>query len=61
MNPQTLEILLRIAGLVLLGLVLANFVAAKHFAYAESLSASATIVRQIFYVHCGYIVLIIAY
>jgi len=59
MHP-TLEILLRIAGLVLLGLIVANFVAAKRFEYAKSLVASATIVRQIFYVHCAYIIAIIA-
>jgi hypothetical protein len=51
---------LRIAGLMMVGLVVANFVAAKRFAYAGNLASSSTIVRQIFYVHCSYIVLIIA-
>lgn len=60
MNPTTIEILLRIAGLMLTGLVLANFVAAKRWRYAEGLSASPTIVRQIFHVHCAYIITIIA-
>jgi hypothetical protein len=52
-------ILLRIAGLMCVGLVVANFVGAKRLKYAVSLKASKPIVRQIFYVHCGYIVMII--
>ncbi|MDX1681343.1 MAG: hypothetical protein R3242_11510 [Akkermansiaceae bacterium] len=51
---------LRFAGLIMVGLVVANFVAAKRFRYAANLESSETIVRQIFYVHCGYIVFIIA-
>lgn len=57
MNVLHME--LRVAGLMMIGLVVANFVAAKHFRYADSLAGSDTIVRQIFYVHCAYIVLII--
>lgn len=60
MNTETIEILLRLAGLIMVGLVTANVVAARRFAYAANLSHSARIVRQIFYVHCGYIVAIIA-
>ena len=46
--------------MILTGLVLANFVAAKRWRYAENLAGSAVIVRQVFYVHCAYIVVIIA-
>jgi hypothetical protein len=60
MNVLFLEIGLRIAGLILLGLVLANFVAAKRLRYAHNLAGSATMVRQIFYVHCAYIIAIIS-
>ena len=60
MNDHALILGLRIAGLMMVGLVIANFVAAKRFRYAANLEASDTIVRQIFYVHCSYIVLIIA-
>lgn len=59
MNPQLLEIALRVAGLILIGLTLANFVAAKRFRYRENLAASEVMVRQIFYVHCAYIIAII--
>ncbi len=52
-------ILLRIAGLMCLGLVVANFVGAKLVKYAASLEKSGPIVRQIFYVHCAYIVMLI--
>ncbi|MGY8647014.1 MAG: hypothetical protein ACKVLL_06630 [Verrucomicrobiales bacterium] len=52
-------ILLRIAGLMCLGLVVANFVGAKRMKYAASLEKSGPIVRQIFYVHCAYIVMLI--
>jgi len=52
-------ILLRIAGLMCLGLVVANFVGVKRLKYAASLETSEPIVRQIFYVHCGYIVMLI--
>jgi hypothetical protein len=42
------------------GLVVANFVAAKRWRYAENLAGVAMIVRQVFYVHCAYIVALIA-
>lgn len=51
---------LRIAGLMMTGLVVANFVAAKRWGYAENLAGTTTIIRQVFYVHCGYIVLLIS-
>jgi hypothetical protein len=60
MNVLYLEIGLRIAGLMLLGLVVANFVAAKRLQYAHNLAGSATMVRQIFYVHCAYIIAIVS-
>ncbi|HEX5791292.1 MAG TPA: hypothetical protein VFY13_09055 [Luteolibacter sp.] len=60
MNPDQLEIALRFAGLVLVGLVAANFVAAKRFGYRANLAGCDTIVRQIFHVHCAYIIAIIA-
>ena len=59
MNHEALTLGLRLAGLMVVGLVVANFVAAKRFRYAANLEASDTIVRQIFYVHCAYIILII--
>ncbi len=60
MNALALETGLRAAGLILSGLVLANFVAAKRWRYAQNLAASEAMVRQVFYVHCAYIVVIIA-
>lgn len=60
MNVLFLEMGLRVAGLILLGLVLANFVAAKRLRYAHNLSGSAPMVRQIFYVHCAYIIAIVS-
>lgn len=60
MNALTIEMGLRLAGALLAGLVVANFVAAKRLRYAENLGRSDLLVRQIFYVHCAYIVAIIA-
>lgn len=60
MNVELLEIGLRFAGLILIGLVVANFVAAKRLRYAENLVGAELLVRQIFNVHCAYIVVIIA-
>jgi hypothetical protein len=60
MNALTLEIGLRGVGLILSGLVVANFVAAKRWRYADNLAGSEAMVRQVFYVHCAYIVAIIA-
>lgn len=60
MNTHILEAGLRIAGLIMSGLVVANFVAAKRLRYAANLAGSAVLVRQIFYVHCAYIIAIIA-
>lgn len=60
MNAVTLEIGLRGAGMILSGLVVANFVAAKRWRYADNLAGSEAMVRQVFYVHCAYIVVIIA-
>jgi len=60
MNTEMMGVALRLAGLAQVGLVIANFVAAKRFGYARSLVGAEVIVRQIFYVHCGYIVFLIA-
>ena len=60
MNAVNLEIGLRGAGMILSGLVVANFFAARRWRYAENLAGSEAMVRQVFYVHCGYIVAIIA-
>ncbi len=60
METQMIENGLRLAGAMLTGLVVANFVAARRWNYADNLAGVATIVRQIFYVHCAYIVAIIA-
>ncbi len=60
MNTEFFEIAFRVAGLILCGLVVANFVAARRFVYAENLSACDVMVRQIFHVHCAYIIAIIA-
>lgn len=59
MMETALTLGLRVAGLMMVGLIVANFVAAKRFRYASNLESSDTIVRQIFYVHCGYIILIL--
>lgn len=59
MNPQHLEIALRIAGLMMTGLVAANFVAAKRWRYRENLAGCDVMVRQVFHVHCAYIITII--
>jgi hypothetical protein len=60
MNAHQLELGLRGAGLILTGLVVANFVAAKRFGYARNLAGADLMVRQIFHVHCAYIIAIIA-
>ncbi|MEO5716201.1 MAG: hypothetical protein ABIT37_22160 [Luteolibacter sp.] len=60
MNALQLEFGLRGAGVILLGLVVANFFAAGRFGYARNLAGAEAMVRQIFYVHCAYIVAIIA-
>lgn len=60
MNPFILETTLRIAGLILTGLVVANFIAPKKFNYRSNLAATGVFVRQVFYVHCAYIISIIA-
>ena len=59
MNAETTILLLRLAGLICLGLIVANFVAAPRLGYARNLSGAGNLVRQIFYVHCGYIVFLI--
>lgn len=59
MNAQVLETALRIAGLMMTGLVLANFVAAKRWRYQENLAGCDVMVRQVFHVHCAYIIAII--
>ena len=60
MDQQMIELGLRGAGLMLCGLVVANFVAAKRWNYGENLAGTMPIVRQIFFVHCAYIVVIIS-
>lgn len=60
MNTESLVLLLRLAGLMLCGLVAANHVATGRFRYQENLAGCEVMVRQIFHVHCAYIVAIIA-
>ena len=60
MNPQHLENALRITGLMMTGLVAANFVAAKRWRYRENLAGCDVMVRQVFHVHCAYIIAIIS-
>jgi len=59
MNDQMILWFLRLAGLMCVGLVIANFLAAPRLGYARSLLHAEAIVRQIFYVHCGYIIFLI--
>lgn len=60
MSTEILVYLLHLAGLMLCGLVAANFVATGRFRYHENLAGCEVMVRQIFHVHCAYIVAIIA-
>jgi len=59
MNPEIQMWALRLAGMACLGLVAANIVLGSRLDYARNLEKSDQIVRQIFYVHCGYIVFLI--
>jgi hypothetical protein len=59
MNAQALESALRVAGLMMTGIVLANFVAAKRLRYRENLAGCEVMVRQVFHVHCAYIIAIV--
>lgn len=59
MNYEATIWLLRLAGVMCAGLVGANFVAAPRLGYGRSLRNAEPVVRQIFYVHCGYIVMLI--
>jgi hypothetical protein len=59
MNLFTIETALRIAGLMLTGLIVANYVAAKRWNYSGNLMGTMTIIRQIFHVHSAYVVTII--
>ena len=59
MSTETLVIALRIAGLMMTGIVMANFVAAKRLRYRENLAGCEVMVRQIFHVHCAYIIAIV--
>ncbi len=59
MNAQFLEAGLRVAGLMMAGLVAANFVAAKRWRYRANLADCEVMVRQVFHVHCGYIIAIV--
>jgi len=41
------------------GIVIANFVAAKRLRYHDNLAGCEVMVRQIFHVHCAYIIAIV--
>lgn len=59
MNDPIWEALLRLCGVMLTGLVVANFVAAKRWNYRTNLAGCEVMVRQVFYVHCSYIIVVI--
>lgn len=56
----TLILALWIAGFVQLAIALANFVLPRKLNYRDNLSRLAPMVRQIFIVHSGYIVVLVA-
>ncbi len=56
----TLTTLIRLAGLAQLALIPVNFVAPYKLRYAASLAGATPVVRNIFYVHAGYIVFVLA-
>lgn len=47
-NSQPLEVALRVAGLMMTGLVAANFVAAKRWRYRDNLADCEVMVRLFF-------------
>jgi hypothetical protein len=54
-----LSVWVQIAGAVQLGIGLANLPLAGRLQYRKNLAAASEIVRQIFYVHAAYIVLVV--
>ncbi|MCW1887460.1 hypothetical protein OKA04_22180 [Luteolibacter flavescens] len=59
MTTAFLVIALRVAGLMMTGIAIANFVAARRLRYRENLAGCEVMVRQIFHVHCAYIIAIV--
>src|SRR4051794_30943524 len=53
------NLLLYLAGVALLAIAAANFFAPRVLRYRENLALVSPIVRQIFLVHCAYIVLVL--
>jgi len=58
---RTLVVALWIAGLVQLAIVVGNFVIPQKLNYGENLAQVAPIIRQIFFVHSGYVVGIVLF
>lgn len=56
----TLATLIQLAGLAQVALIPVNFIAPYKLRYAASLAGATPVVRNIFYVHAGYIVLVLA-
>jgi len=54
-----LSLSLRIAGLVILALAAAYPIYPRYFRWREELQAVSLLTRQIFFVHCGFIVLLL--
>jgi len=58
---MNLDLLLQLGGIVQLGIAGANLLAPRRFAYRENLARVSPIVREIFVVHCIYIVLVVLF
>ena len=54
-----LSLNLRIAGAVILGLAAAYPIYPRYFRWREELQAVSMLTRQIFFVHCGFIVMLL--
>lgn len=54
-----LSLNLRLAGLVILGLAVAYPIYPRYFRWRDELQAVSLLTRQIFFVHCGFIVLLL--
>ena len=54
-----LSVNLRLAGLVILGLAAAYPIYPRYFRWRDELQAVSLLTRQIFFVHCGFIVMLL--
>jgi small-conductance mechanosensitive channel len=59
MTPETIQVHLRIVGVLLLGIAALGAYVPRHFAWGRDIAPLPLLTRQVFVIHCAFITLVL--